>query len=220
MPFTLLTMSQQVARDAGYSGSITSVSVATGDAARIVGFVKDATAYIETLWGDWRFLWGGLYNGVTSSGSVNIPIPDGHYRWDQDRLFFDSHLVCPVTWDKFEPYSSMDIPSYPTQFVIMPDSSINMYPPADGDYSYSFSWYQQSKELTADDDQPLVPDRFRRAIIAYALWLYAMYDDAAELAAKANAEYEKWKTLLEADQRPDGFPTNQSSGNHIVISAE
>lgn len=220
MPATLLSMSKKVAQDAGYSGTIASVTVVTGDAARIVQYVKDATAYIEAKWGDWRFLWGGLSAGTLMAGDLAIPAPVGHYRWDQDRLFFDNHLVTPITWDKFVPFAEMLTPGYPTQFVIMPDSSINMYPPADKEYSYSFSWYREPNELEADADEPLTPNRFRNAISSYALWLYAMYDDAAELAVKANSEYEKWMVLLEADQRPDGFPSNQSSGNHIVISAE
>ncbi len=43
--------------------------------------------------------------------------------------------------------------------------------------------------LVNDDDQPLIPDQFRKVIEARALWLYAMYDEAAELAAKADNEY-------------------------------
>lgn len=220
MPQTLLSMSQEVARQAGYSGQINAVAVATGDAARIVNFVKEATQYIELRWADWRFLWGGLAEGVTSTTTNFIPTPSGHYRWDQDRLFFDNHTVCPITWDKFQMYANMNDPAYPTQFVIMPDSTVRMFPPPDAEYNYSFSWYKEPALLVADTDEPLVPDRFRTTIVNYALWLYAMYDDSAELAAKSEAEYNNWLTLLEADQRPDGFPTNQSSGNHVTISAE
>lgn len=220
MPETLLSMSQAVARQAGYSGTISSVAVAQGDALRIVDFVRDATQYVQLLWGDWRFLWGGLQEGVTSTTANAIPVPPLHYRWDQDRLFFDTHTVCPIFWDKFQMYSGMNDPSMPTQFVIMPDDTIRMFPPPDAEYAYSFSYYREAPELVEDADQPLVPNRFRPVIVNYALWLYAMYDDSAELAAKAQAEYDKWIVLLEADQRPDGIPTNQSSGNHIVISAE
>lgn len=219
MPETLLSMTQKVAQQAGLSGNITSVAVASGDAARVVQFVKEATTYLQNRWGDWRFLWGGLLDGVASANNNTIPIPAGHYRWDQDRLFFDTHTVCPILWDEFEMYSTMNDPGYPTQFVIMPDSTIRMFPPPDQDYNYSFSWYKESPELVNDNDQPLIPDRFRYTIINRALWLYAMYDDSAELAAKAEAAFNEWLILLEADQRAGGYPTNQSSGNHVIISA-
>ncbi len=220
MPETLLSMTQKVAQQAGLSGNMTTVAVATGDAARIVQFVKEATTYIQNRWGDWRFLWGGLLDGVTSSSVNTIPVPVGHYRWDRDRLFFDNRTVCTVTWDEFQPYANMNEAGYPTQFVIMPDSTIRMFPPPDQEYAYSFSWYKESPELVADNDQPLIPDRFRYVIINRALWLYAMYDDSAELAAKAETEFNNWLTLLEGDQRAGGYATNQSSGNHVVISAE
>lgn len=220
MSNTLLGMSQRVARDAGYSGNIQSVAVVSGDAARIVQYVKDATTYIENLWGDWRFLWGGMLEGIVDVGETHIVPPLGHYRWDQARLMFDNHLVYPELFHNFSPYSTMLEQGYPTQFVIMPDSSIQMYPRPDKQFNFQFSWYRESVELVNDSDTPLVPARFCNTIVAYALWLYAMYDDAAELAAKSQAEYEKYLRLLEADQRPDGFPTNQSSGNFFNVTAD
>ena len=220
MPATLISMAKDVATDAGYSGQLTSVNVASGDGARFVKYVKDATAYIETLWGDWRFLWGGLLSGTLTIGQANIAAPTNLYRWDQGRLFFDTHLITPILWHEFQPYANMLDPGYPTQFVIMPDNSIQMYPPPDAAYNYQFSWYQYSRELNLDTDEPLIPDAFRRTITAYALWLYATYDDAAELAAKSQAEYNKWILLLEGDQRPDGMPSTQSSGNRITIVTE
>lgn len=220
MPATLLTMSQRVAVDAGYANSISSVDSATGDSARIVQYVKDATAFIQTKWGDWRFLWGGLYVSTINPSVQSIPAPLGLYRWDENRMFFDGHEVKPIMWHEFTMYSAMNETGYPTQFVIMPDNSINMYPMPDQQYNIQFSWYKEPVELQADNDVPMLPDRFHRTITNYALWLYAMYDDAAELSAKSNAEYEKWLTLLEADQRPDGYPSTQSSGNFINIVAE
>lgn len=220
MPATLISMAKDVSIDAGYSGNLTSVTVATGDGARFVKYVRDATAYIESKWGDWRFLWGGLVSGTLTAGVTSIAAPTNLYRWDRDRLFFDTHLVTPIMWHEFVPYENMLEPGYPTQFVIMPDNSIQMYPPPDATYNYQFSWYQSTRDLALDTDEPLIPDQFRRTITSYALWLYAMYDDAAELAAKAQAEYEKWNLLLEGDQRPDGYASTQSSGNHIVIVTE
>lgn len=220
MAATLLSMSQRVARDAGYPGTLQSVDVATGDAARIVDYVRSASLYVESKWGDWRFLWGGLMMGTVIKGDPSIAAPVGHYRWDENRMFFGPSLVTPEMWHNFTMYEGMNRESYPTNFVIMPDSSVNIYPRPDRNFDYSFSWYREPKALVNNDDEPLVPDRFRDVIVAYALWLYAMYDDAAELAAKANAEYEKWLYVLEADQRPDGYSTNQSSGNHITISTE
>lgn len=220
MAYTLLSMAKKVAMDAGYSGNLTSVNIATGDAARFVQYVKDATQHIETLWGDWRFLWGGLQSGTMAQGDLAILAPADLYRWDQDRLFFDTSLKYPVLWHNFVPWATMLEQGYPTTFVIMPNNDINIYPPPDGQYNYQFSWYKRPRELVLDNDEPDIPDQFRLTICAYALWLYAMYDDASELAVKAQAEYEKWIKLLEADQRPDGIPSNQSSGNHIVITAE
>ncbi len=220
MPATLLSMSQNVANEVGYSGKITATATASGDAARIVRYVKEATVYIENLWGDWRFLWGGLVEGVATSGSNSIAAPVNLYRWDQERLFFDTHTVCPIMWNDFKMYSAMNDPGYPTQFVIMPDNSIRMFSPPDANYNYMFSWYKQSVPLVSDNDQPLIPDQFRKVIEARALWLYAMYDEAAELAAKADNEYALWLAQLEADQRPDGMFANQSNGNHVRISAE
>lgn len=220
MAETLLSMSQKVAQLAGYSGNILAVNAATGDAARIVNFVREAAQYVQGLWGDWRFLWGNLQDGTTSTTSNIIPVPSDHYRWDQDRLFFDDHLVTPLMWHEFQMYANMNVPGYPTQFVIMPDSTIRMFPPPDSSYNYSFSWYREAPVLVNDNDEPLVPNRWRFAIINYALWLYAMYDTSEELAALARAEYDSWILLLEADQRPDGYAGNQSSGNHVTITPE
>lgn len=220
MPATLLSMSQNVANEVGYSGKITAVAVASGDGERIVRYVREATTFIENLWGDWRFLWGGLAEGVVSDAVNSIPAPVNLYRWDKERLFFDGHEVCPIYWNDFCMYASMNEKGYPTQFVIMPDNSIRMFSPPDAEYAYMFSWYKQPVLLVADNDEPLIPDQFRKVIEARALWLYAMYDEAAELAAKADNEYNLWLAQLEADQKPDGNFSNQSNGNHVRISTE
>nr|UVX62918.1 MAG: Tail tubular protein [Bacteriophage sp.] len=213
-------MTQNVASDAGYAGNITALSAATGDAARIARFVREACSYVEGLWGDWRFLWGGIYEGVTVANNKFIPPPDNLYRWDRDRMIIGDSLLYPIQFNDLEWFPNMDTPGIVCNLVIMPDNSLRMYPYPDIDTNYYLSWYKNPMVLVNDLDEPNIPDKFRKVIEAYALWLYAMYDDSAELAAKSEAEYGKWLLLLEADQRPGGLPSNQSYDNHIIISAE
>lgn len=220
MARTYLSMAQAVASDAGYAGNIQSVAAVTGDAARIVRFVSEACEYVEALWGDWRFLWGGLYEGITLANVKTIAPPVGLYRWDQARMFIGDFHCSPIPYHEFHPYRGIDRAGYVETVVIMPDNSLNMYPHPDKDMNFTLSWYKSPMVLVNDEDEPNMPDKFRKIIESYALWLYAMYDDSQELAAKAQGEYEKWLRLLEADQRPGGYPTNQSYGNHVVISAE
>jgi hypothetical protein len=220
MPRTFLSMTKAVASDAGYAGNITAISVATGDAARIARFVSEACQYVESLWGDWRFLWGGMFEGTSPANTHTIVAPPNLYRWDRDRIYIGDRKHYPVTFDSFTPYQGANSPGWVGTVVIMPDNNLRMYPYPDVDTDYSLSWYKQPMVLTNDLDEPNIPDQFRKIVEAYALWLYAMYDDSVELATKSQAEYEKWKLLLEADQRPGGYSGNQSMHNHIQISAD
>lgn len=212
-------MTQAVASDAGWAGKITSIGAATGDAARIARFVSEACQYVESLWGDWRFMWGGVLEGVSPANTKTIAPPPNLYRWDRDRMFIDDTKLYPVEYAMFKPWPNIDEPGYVSEIVIMPDNSLRMYPYPDVDTRYSLSWYKTPKFLSNDDDEPNIPDQFRKIVESYALWLYAMYDDSVELSNKAQAEYEKWKTLLEADQRPGGYASNQSLNNHYNITA-
>lgn len=218
MPRTYLSMTQSVASDAGWAGNVTSIAAATGDAARIARFVSEACQYIESLWGDWRFLWGGLMEGVIPANEKVIVAPENLYRWDRDRMFIGDCKHYPIEYSDFKPWPNMDTGGFVGQVVIMPDNNLRLYPYPDVDTAYSLSWYKDPKILINDLDEPNIPDKFRKVIEAYALWLYAMYDDSAELATKSQAEYEKWILILQADQRPGGYSSNQSMNNHITIT--
>lgn len=219
MPRTYLSMTKAVANDAGYAGNITAISTATGDAARIARFVSEACQYVESLWGDWRFLWGGIYEGISPANEHTIVAPGNLYRWDRDRIFIGDCKYYPIAFNDFVPYAGANSPGFVGQVVIMPNNDLRMYPHPDKDTEYHLSWFKQPMVLTNDLDEPNIPDQFRKIVEAYALWLYAMYDDSVELANKSQAEYEKWKLLLEADQRPGGYAGNQAMYNHINITA-
>lgn len=220
MARTFLSMARNVINDAGLSGNLKSVDAATGDAARIVRYVAKAALWIENNRGDWRFLWGGLGQGVVIEGQQAITAPTNLYRWDRPRLVFDGAPVTPVLFHEFRSSQYMLHTGYPCAFVIMPNNDINMYPWPDTEYAYAFSWYRQPRLLTNNDDEPLIPDQFRDVIESRALWMYAMYDGAEELTVKADAEYQDWYDQLVADQAPGGYKDNQSYGNDIQIVAE
>ncbi len=220
--FDYLTMCKNVAQMAGLSGNIGGVTGQTGDIGRITRFVREACIYVESLWGDWKFLYGG-YVPITLQQGLNtysVPSEFEVYRWKKDGMQIDDQIIPRQNVFEFEErrVTQGDLyEGYPSSVIIMPDNSLLFINTPDQQYEFRGIFYKKPKILTANTDVPNIPQMFCPIIEAEALRRYANYDNAAELKTEAQESYDMWLALLEADQKPGGTHNNTGWDGSIIV---
>lgn len=220
--FDFLSMCQNVAQDAGLSGSITNVTAVTGDAARVVRYVRESCLAIETRWGDWKFNYKSGYMLALGGGLNTYAAPDDLLRWNKDRMYIDGRKIAKARvyeyheWHGFQ----MDGEGDPSTVIIMPDNALMFFPTPRIAATFAADYYKSPAVLAANTDLPNVPQGLCPTIQAYALQAYAQYDASEELMAKAQGDIQIWDALLENSQRPGGTSSDTAYGNTIIISAD
>ena len=221
--FDFLTMSKHVAQMAGLSGNMGGVTGQVGDMGRVVRFVREATVYVESLYGDWKFLFGGFVPITLQAGLNTYSPPTGYdvYRWNKNGMTIDDQII--LRKNVFEYHERRvtqgDLDQYqPMQVIIRPDNSLMFIGTPDKQYEFRGDYYKRPKILVNNTDVPNVPQQFCAIIEAEALRRYANYDNAAELKTEAQESYDMWLTLLEYDQKPGGTHDNTGYDGSIVIA--
>lgn len=222
MPFDYLTMCSNVASMAGLSGQISGVTGQTGDLNRITRLVREACTYVESLWGDWKFLYGGPLPLVLQEGIAIYSVPSVYslYRWNKDAMYIDGHHIprCNVFEYHERPIREGDLfEGRPVSVVIRPDNSLQFINIPDQSYNFTADYYKRPMLLVNNTDLPNVPQIFCPVIEAEALRRYANYDNAVELKTEAQESFMLVMQQLENDQRPGGTVHNTSYGDHVTM---
>jgi len=222
MTFDYLTMCSNVAQMAGLSGQISGVTGQTGDLNRITRLVREACTYVETLWGDWKFLYGGALPITLTEGLSTYSVPSAYslYRWNKDALYIDGEIIprCNVFEYHERPITQGDLyEGRPVSVVIRPDNSLQFISVPDGPYAFTGDYYKRPMLLVNNTDVPNIPQMFCPIIEAEALRRYANYDNAQELKTEAQESYTMLLQMLENDQRPGGTIHNTSYGDNVTM---
>ncbi len=77
------------------------------------------------------------------------------------------------------------------------------YPYADSEYTLKIHGSKYFSQLTADDDEPLIPQEYRVLLYFYALTrVYASISRNVDLYTDATNQYNKWLARLDSEVRP------------------
>jgi len=193
-----------MAREVGIPGDgPTTVASQTGELQDIVQYITDADMQVKREFQDWNFMWTSTTD-TSSVGSNNLTTgsPSDLGVWNREGIVYnydtdDWHEMEYVEWDEYKDMYKFGTHSNgpPELFTIMPDKTIQIYPPAESSKNIYLEYWKKPEEMTADSDVSDIPAEFHRIIIVRAKMYYAAHEDAPEVMVDASAEY---ITLLDA----------------------
>lgn len=231
MSRTYLQLCNDLAREGGVSGSASSISATanqTGEAGRIVNWVKQAHNEIQNRHDVWRWM--------RSKWTVDTVASDDTYAATDCT---DSRLSAAITrfarWIPFDDNGASNVKTYLTSggvsgerwmvplpwnyftalykrgpqnsgpivhFTIDPQNNILIGPVPDDIYTTSGEYQMSALEFSADGDTPEFPSRFHDLVWLVALGKYGRYHAAPECVLRSDVEGGRLMRQLEADQLP------------------
>jgi hypothetical protein len=212
---TRLQLLQALWLEAGASGDEpTSSESQTGETGRLVSWNDNAYYRIQALHYDWDFLRDDFSFTTTDGTQTYTPAAAGaselgNWKTDDVRLYSsvnDEAWIDFTPWDEFRRIylfgSARALERRPVAFSIKPNNSIILGHTPNDEYTVNGEYWKRPQTMTADDDEPLIPDQFQWVIVWRALMFYGVYEGADELYSHGEKEYLRALSELELDQHP------------------
>lgn len=221
MTLTFLQLCSRLRQEVGISGAgPIAVTGQTGELKRIVDWVLGAYEEIQNKHKNWKFL-QNEFSFNTVSGTQAYALTDAALAtmtelatWKRDdvRIYLtatgtsdETRLrYCP--WENFKATylfgASRATTGKPTHFSIKPDKSIVFWPKPDAIYTCVGEYFKRAQTMTANADEPLLPDEYHMLIVWQAIVTYAVYTASPEVYAGAKEKVALYMPKLELDQLP------------------
>lgn len=215
---TFLQLCQSVFREGGISGQINTVQNQTGEALRVVEWVK--LAYREILNSD-QFNMGFIRadvavqltpgKGTYTKDDLNLPLLG---QWDTRTMRVsvnadrsDETFLIGMRWPEFRDYwdfsTRRQVISRPLNCSVDQDTNLNIAPLPDVGYWLTLQYIQVPEDLIDNDQVPVIPDRWQMAIVWRALRHYGMFESAPEVVMRADSNYNEIVLRMTLDQSPE-----------------
>lgn len=196
---TFLQLCQELVRLGGMvgEGGPPIVTGQSGEYRRAIEFVRLAYEDVCNLHNDWDFLWG-IEEIVTEADMATYAGPESLGVFDAERIYLDGEPLHFIDWQDYRP-EPLD-PHKPNTVTIRPDGQLQLIPTPDDAYTLSVEYFKAAPTLAANDDTPLIPERFQRVIIGRALIMYGNYEAAPEVIGQGNEMYGIYREMLERHQ--------------------
>jgi len=222
---TFLELVQDLHRESGAAGSAPStVLTQSGEAQRMVRWIRRADLAIQKKWHDWKFLWSGSrYSVATVSGTQDYVVPDTHGAWDPSTFRLDGELIGVVEYQKVkEEVFDTTASSYnqPSRIIILPNKNLRMDPIPDAAYTITADYYLKPTAMEADSTISLIPQEYHEIILGQALVYYGNYENAPDSKVYGRELVAEWMPILESEYLNNEFNSRfTSSGNRIEVIA-
>jgi hypothetical protein len=214
---TFLEMCQLVVLKTGISGTLTSVTGRTGELARVVNWVNEAWFDIQRKNSNWDWMRYDFSFNTVANDDEYTPAEIGatnFRKWHQEtfRIYETALGVSDEQFLPFQGYSqfrdtyrySTQIPGRPSVFTVLPRGSnviLGVLPSKV--YTVRGEYQRKPTLMAANTDVPDMPDDFHMGIVHLARMKYAMFENAPEVMAEAQAEYNDVMSELAALHTPD-----------------
>lgn len=195
-----LQICQRLLQETGIADSgLTQVTGQTGDNQRLVDWANEAWVRIQSSRSDWMWMWGqGTASITTGSSSYTLPATVESVAY----ATLDDSILTKMEYRDFRDlYRTLTV-SKPTAYSIRPDGLMLFNTELPSDMTLNYEFYNRPAYMVTNTDVPAMPDRFHMLIVWAALQEYAMYDEAPELAQKAQFNYNNVYAELVLDQSP------------------
>ncbi len=214
---TRLELAERLWQKAGIAGSgPTSTVGQMGEASQIVNWIDEAYEYLQNEVASWLYLRGDFsFNTVASTFEYDTStIASDYAELKQDTLRIyktasgtsDEQWLDFVRWrdfrDAYMLASQRTETGRPTYYTIMPDLGIRLYPGPDDIYTVTGEYYKVPDVMTADSDEPIIPERFQMAIVWKGLEFYGSYHEEPNRESKGEEQYNKILNRIMSNQIP------------------
>lgn len=215
---TFLQLCQDLYREGGISGEISSVANQTGEALRVVNWVQ--SAYLEIL-NDQGLVWNFLRKEI----SVQLTPGKGDYTFDELNLAggvqwdtrsmrvsvnqdgSDETFLMTMRFPDFRNYwlfsSRREVISRPLNAAVDIETKLRLAPIPDQPYWLWAEVQVMPPALLDNGDVPILPDRYQMAIVWRALRHYGMFEAAPEVVVRADTAYKEIMQQMWMDQSPE-----------------
>lgn len=222
---TFLELVQDLHRESGAAGQPpTTVLNQRGEYNRLVRWVQDADTYIQDLWENWKFM-RKEYSDDTVVGNNSLPTVQDVAFYDEDTFKVvyagetEENPIDVVEYDAIKKEVRDTLTGVPYRIIIMPNNTLQVDPIPDDAHTISGDYYRNSVEMTGNDDVSLIPSRFHKAILGYALILYGNYENAKEIKQQGEEIFGIQNSRLENNQLPNQFNSRFRTGGGFEVIA-
>ena len=207
-----LTLVQDLHAETGAAGvAPTSVIDQTGEAKRLVNWIKRADIKIQTKWINWKFLRAEFLTGnVTTASVVALAKPATLHTWDTTTFRFRFPLETvehPLPWVEYDKIKTQILDTstgVPSRVIIMPDNSLEFEPIPDDAYTILADFYSKPIPLAANTDISLIPEEYHdSALLGRAMLYYANFENAPEIRTQGEELYGEGIAEMENHQLPN-----------------
>ncbi len=219
-----LELCQRVRQECSIPGTMASVASQTGIFQRIVTWVADSDALIQSAFADWSFLWA-QHSTPTIPNTDTYNAPSDLGAWDLDSFHLDS-TTAQHTRLKYIDYAEyrdryrngVQTPNRPFRITVLPNNHLVVNPVPDDVYTLTADYYRIPTRLAANTDTSAIPERFEQAIIALARSKFAEEEGSPVMLNNALQEYGFWMEELKKHHLPNqmGRAQGQSSTDWVV----
>ena len=216
-----LELCQALRREVGISGSGPADVVGqSGQERKVVEWIKRAYNEIQTCRDDWAFL-SRSFDATLAVGDITInPVEyvNDFAKFDEDSIFMkDStgrrymvHFMPFKSFDSLYLNRAITQPGRPLFYSIDDADVIHFSCPVAEAYIISAGYYKTPHVMTAALDVPVIPVRFRDAILYKAIMYYAADEEASNIYQDASANYRAHIMRLEANYHRHSFEMPQA----------
>lgn len=224
-----LSLVQLLHDESGAAGvAPTTVVSQTGEAKRLVNWVRRADLQIQNKWINWKFLRAEFTTGnQTSDGVATLSKPATLKTWDLAtfRIIYPGETVeNPLEAVEYEDRKGdvFDTTTGPPQVVIiMPDNSLRFEQVPDGIYTILADFYVKPTQLAVNTDISVIPEeQHETAILGRALMYYANHENAPEAKTQGQELYAEGLAELENHQLPNQNYSRLRTGGGFEVIAE
>ncbi len=216
---TFLELCQRTRQECGIAGAgPTTVVGQTREMKRLCDWVAQSWVDIQQERTDWRFMRRD-FTFNTTAGKQSYPSSVAGYtfkRWINDSFrayLLSAGVATEVILSQYHDYSSFRdfyllgsrrlVQGRPLYITIAPDQSLLLGFPPNDVYVVSGQYYSKATLLTADDDEPCLPEDYHMLIVYKAMQKYGRFEAAAEQIAAGKEEYAPLFNRLVTDQTPE-----------------
>ncbi len=219
-----LELCQALCMEAGipYSNFTTTLNQ-TGEYARVVGWIDSAWRRLQTKHRDWGWMRQST-SWTTVDGTAEYPLGTGagtvgvlaaNFGMWADRTFRNYPTAVGNTAEIFMSATGYDLwrdtylyggtraaRSRPVEFAIGPSKAIYLGPVPTSGYTVTADYFRAPTAMTADTDEPDMPEQFHMILVHRAQMFYGAYESAPEQYQHGEVQYRAMLADLEADRLP------------------
>lgn len=227
---TFLELVQDLHYESGAAGTAPSSVVSqSGQARRMVNWIKQANLDVQNLWLNWKFLRGADSRALTpASNTLAVPSDFAEGWWDTNTFRIvpsgetTEQFILAAQYEDVKDEILDTSSGTPWRVTIMPDNSLRFEGTPDAADTFKGDYYRgpDEDELAENTDESSIPSRFHRVILGRALILYANYESAPEAKIQGQEIFEDYLARLENHQLPNRDHARYRTGAEIVVRTE